>query len=305
MANPTEPKYKVKPSFIVVVFSSLFLGLALGNVIENKAPDMTNNLRTSTRQLQNDDVIGEYVIEWNLHLGGKDFLLESPFLTAGLKQSIKDYINNNLQCDDEMDNHDVSFHSVELLHDSNAKNQIRMGRSGSGKCKGSREKCKRGLKETISDAGKNSSLIKRTFSTKNDFCETIHHSTIFDSFQKFLVTASHFNYDVDVDVINDLKGSLSLKYDVTFKPAKGNGLDQIQEIDLDVTAVRDTVTVCNTPQCNSQRSTMIEIFNHFGLPFDHNRHECSHEGINCDQSDLVTYIWIGKKYLRRFINLPN
>ena len=84
------------------------------------------------------DVIGEYRVEWNLNLGGKDFLLESAFLKAGLERSIKNYINLVLECDSEINDASASFYSVNFA-EIEAPNLLKnRGRSGSGLCKGNR-----------------------------------------------------------------------------------------------------------------------------------------------------------------------
>ena len=107
--------------------------------------------------------------------------------------------------------------------------------------------------------------------------------------------AAFFNYDVDVDVVNDLEGNLNLQYDVTFQPANTNGLDQIKEVALDAKdPVQINPTCQDATQCLTQRGILREIFEYYDIAWDDNKHECLYEGINCNEQDLVTQIWMGK-----------
>ena len=84
------------------------------------------------RNLQDES--GEYEIQWTLSLKGEEYLLDSPFLKAGLELAIKDNINLELKCIAEEENDDEvsSFYDVEIEEDN-------------GKCKGK----KKGAKETL------------------------------------------------------------------------------------------------------------------------------------------------------------
>ena len=263
------------------------------------------------RALQTTNDTGEYVVEWDLNLGGKEFLLESPFLKAGLEQSIKDYINIDMECDSLIDAGSASFYNVEIMDIGEGKQWRNARIEGNGKCKGNPEKCQRTVNENAGDGDdapiddddffarkkKHFSMISRkkdSTLSKMDICEIFEGSTIFDIFEKILVTASSFNYDVDVDVINDLSGSLTLNYNVTFQPASTDGLDQINDVGLAAREPRAVSTQCLESQCITQRSVMRNIFDHFGIKFDESKHECLHQGVNCNSDDLVTHIWIGK-----------
>ena len=260
---------------------------------------------------------GQFLVGWTLSLGGKEFLLDSPFLKAGLEQSIKDYINLDIQCGDGINidsSTSVSFHSVEI---NNADTSDEIGKrrlrrvEGNGKCKGEPARCKRTLTGTadgiVNDIvddeddffeieSKRNHIFPKN-NKNNDLCEEFQRTSIFDLFQKVVVTASSFNYNVDVDVIADLQGSLDLTYNVTFQPATGDGLDQIDSVGMGVKDIVPINTQCSESQCITQRSVIRNIFDHFEMTFDENKHECLHQGLNCDPNDLVTHIWIGKKLL--------
>lgn len=246
----------------------------------------------SNRHRQNQEIDKAYEVTWNINLGGKEFLIESPFLKAGLEQSIKDYINQQIKCESDFNPDLSSFYSVEILVDPDTKNLKSNSISGKGKCKGNRTRCKRKVKTSISDAGKNTNLFNLSL-RKNDFCSEFRSKTIFDSFSQILITATHFNYNVDVDVTNNL-GDLQLNYNVTYVEAKGGGLDQIEDVDLDADDPREYISNCAESQCITQNLVMRNIFSYFEVPFDESTHECLFPGVNCNKDDMVTHIWMSK-----------
>ena len=287
---------------------------------------LQTNTNTTTDTL-ND---GQYLVEWSLNLGGKEFLLQSPFLKAGLEQSIKDYINLDIQCSDDADiasSTSVSFYSVEIndveTSDDIGKSGLRRI-EGNGKCKGDPGRCSRTVSDSTDDNAddidddddffgtdlserqpkrKYNSRIKNTITNKNndDLCQEFQGISIFDLFKNVLVTASSFNYNVDIDVIADLQGSLDLTYNVTFQPTAGDGLDQVDSVNMDAKEPVPIKTQCSESQCITQRSVIRNIFDHFEMVFDDNKHECLHQGINCDTNDLVTHIWIGKSFFSVYL----
>jgi len=253
------------------------------------------------RHLQNTNSSGEFIVEWDIDLGGKDFLLESDFLKAGLERSVKEFINNDIMCNEDLmdeleDSEGTSFFSVEINNDNGSNKLKRI--SGTGRCKGNRTRCKKKVKKSISDAGKANHTWNTTsltqISKKLDVCERFFGTSIFDLFRETLVTASFFNYNVDVELINDLSGSLDLQYNVEFTEASGNGLNEIQDIDFDAgEPIEKEATTCNS-QCLNQRKTMNDIFMYYDIPFEEGMHECLHKDINCNEDDLVTQVWLGK-----------
>ena len=266
--------------------------------------------------------------------GKESIIQSSSFLKAGLEQTIKEHINSELECDSDIDTRKTAFHSVSITNSEPMPDGKMLRIMGSSKCNGNKEKCRNKMKKVIRDADfidddddsndDNFSSIGGGASNDNDFlgkendeiiesehtsmmtnamgstlskmevCKKFKASRIFDVFKKILITASSFKYNVDVDVINDLSGKLSLTYNVTFKPAPATGLSQIKNIALDASEPRLISTQCLESHCTTQRSVMRNIFNHFGINFDETKHECLHRGVNCDLNDLVTHIWISK-----------
>ena len=109
----------------------------------SKAPKYFFSNRNANRQLQNTNSSGEYIVTWDVDLGGKDFLLESSFLKAGLERSVKEFINNDIMCDDELSDElgDSAFFSIEIKTKDELSKKGRV--SGNGKCKGNRTRCKK------------------------------------------------------------------------------------------------------------------------------------------------------------------
>ena len=245
---------------------------------------------------------GEFKVAWSLSLGGKDSLLESAFLNAAFAQSVKDYINNDILCSSNLAIKGAEFFGVEIANGSQKNTGKWMAVSGNGKCKGDVKKCKVPIKAKKQEEEDDDIFAKKSDKRSKssidihsrDFCDDFLKSTIFDSFEERLITASFFNYDVDVDVINDLKGSLDLKYDVSFEPAPSDGLDQVDDVDAVPDEPIAISPVCEESQCLTQRQILRRIFTYFNFPFDDSKHECLFQGINCDANDMVTHIWMGK-----------
>jgi len=238
------------------------------------------------------------MVTWSLSLGDQESLLESIYLKAGFEQSVKDFINNDIRCKGDANAKNASFLSVVFDDVSNTESGKRKAISGNGKCTWNKQACSKSLKknknaneELIAQLNASGALFRQA--DKADFCEDFLKETIFDSFQKMIIAASEFDYSIDVDVLPELKGALSLQYKVEFKPAAGVGLDNVNEVDLSSNDEPIEInTVCTDSQCSSQRDTMRGIFDYFEVPFNENKHECLNIGINCDADGLVTYIWL-------------
>lgn len=261
------------------------------------AHDKRNHIVRNSRK--NDE---QFSVKWALSLGGRESLLEeSAFLKAAFEQSVKDYINNDILCSDNLLFKGAEFFSVEILVDNDVDGGKKKAVSGNGSCKGDLSKCKKPLKvkkknqprEKVHDDQKTPKVVQIT-NFDEVSCEIFLRSTIFDAFKEKLLTASEFNYNVDVDVLNDLEGNIDLKYDVSFEPAKGDGLDQIDDVDMDANEPIAINPVCLDSQCSTQRDVIRNIFRHFNLEFDENKHECMIQGINCNEEDLIIHIWMGE-----------
>lgn len=54
------------------------------------------------------------------------------------------------------------------------------------------------------------------------------------------------------------------------------------------------ITFCTESQCSTQKEVMRNMFNYFGIPVEENKQECLYQGINCNEEDTVTHIWMGE-----------
>lgn len=306
MVNKNFSCCKSNQQWVKRVFCGLFL-ICFCSILIFPGDHLIRNNKTSfaqnSRKLQDTAAEGQFVVEWTLSLGGKEFLLESPFLKAGLEQSIKDFINNDIICSNPSGPGTSNFYGVEISSVLTVDSRIDMRRiEGNGKCKGDPTKCKRVIKDTAAKAAERKrrhleQQIGKTDDNKN-FCDDWKGTAIFDVFQKILVTASAFNYAIDVDVIADLEGALDLSYDVSFQPAPSDGLDQVESVDMESSEPIPVDTQCSESQCITQREIMRKLFVHFQMNFDDSKHECLHDGVNCNSDDLVKYIWIGKANIK-------
>ena len=238
----------------------------------------------------------QFLITWSLSLGGKEFLLQSAFLRAAFEQSIKDYINNDILCSDDLNVKGAEFFGIEIVDDSKGNQRKWMAVSGNGKCRGNVRKCKKPLKldDLEQDIDDGDDDMFKAKSNNDDFCENFLSLTIFDAFKERLLIASAFDYNVDVGVISDLQGSLDLKYDVSFEPAPSVGLNQVEKVNADPNEPVPISDICEESQCITQRQVIQRIYQHFDVVFDENKHECLFQGINCNTRDIITHIWMGE-----------
>ena len=178
-----------------------------------------------------------------------------------------------LESDPENDDH------LELMHTPG----FGRGRAR-GRCRESR--CKASRKKTISDAG-------RRLNANHHICDNFHSSTILQMVKKNVFSASFFNYNLDVNAI-DLLGDLDLEYSITFKEVNRDGLNTIDAISTTVEGdpLLEDHIICTTNQCTMQKKTMMELYQHFDVYENFNRHECSWQGVNCDDSNIVTQVWL-------------
>ena len=280
--------------FCILVVASFFYATRSKPYGLKNDSNKTNFEEKNKRILQSDDTNGEYLITWTINLKEQNSLLDSPYLKASFEQIMKDFINKEIKCEGELEDSSTSFYSFEIIDGSRTKkDKIKI--AGSGKCKGRAKRCRRNIKETVSDAGRSPNIFDISNNTKprNNFCETFGQTSLFDSFKYITTTASFFNYNVDVGVIEDILGNLELDYNVEFVSSVGDGLDQIKEVIFDEEDVVEVSTTCVEPECSIQKSVMEQILSYFNVPLIENQHECVYEGVNCDQNDKVINIWIG------------
>ena len=255
---------------------------------------LTEEAAALARNAQTSNQTGEFVLEWGVNLGQQDSVLETPFLKAGLEQSIKDYLNLQLKCGsaNKMTGHS-SFHSLSV-DKTDSTTQKKSVLSGIGRCLGNRSECSRRLAATAAE--KSDSKIPPTESNKlKDLCDDLNNSTLFEMFDRIFVSGLFFSYNADIQAERkQLEESLDLDFNVTFVPAKADGLDSVEEVELTLQRIEPTSTECEEAQCTTQKNTILSILRHFGIDHDEAQHECEFIGINCNDNDLIKYFWIRK-----------
>ena len=255
---------------------------------------LTKEAAALAQNVQTLNQTGEFVLEWGVNLGQQDSVLETPFLKAGLEQSIKDYLNLQLKCGNanKLTGH-TSFHalSVDKTDSTTQKTSVL---SGIGRCLGNRSECSRRFAATAAE--KSDSKIPPTESNKlKDLCDDLNNSTLFEMFDRIFVSGLFFSYNADIQAERkQLEESLDLDFNVTFVPAKADGLDSVEEVELTLQRIEPTSTECEEAQCTTQKNTILSILRHFGIDHDEAQHECEFIGINCNDIDLIKYFWIRK-----------
>lgn len=247
------------------------------------------------RKAQELQAKGNYEINWAVSLGNQDSVLNSEYLKAGLEQSIKDYINLALKCKNNKANAGSAFHSISIdkMESISKKTTVI---AGVGRCNGDRETCKQSLDENAALAKIKSSHPDVSTKSK-DLCEQFEASTLFERFEKIFVSGLFFDSKADIEAMKDeLERTLDLNYNYTFAPTKSDGLDVVRRVQLDVENITESNNDCAGSQCETQSSTMSQLFNHFGIEVDGNEHECKATGVNCDENGLVKYLFIGEMF---------
>ena len=258
----------------------------------NASPDNENPHPIEGKAFSSNEE-GQFTIHWNVNIGDKASLLETSYLKVGLEQSIKDFINLKIMCDPTKRNVKTAFRSLSIRKISTftGKQQIL---SGSGKCNGDPDTCKKSLQEKDSKLKKTRS-IEKTSIQKSSPCENFETTTLFDLFDEIFVDGLFFNYNVDLeDQKNELKDSLELDFNVSFLPTKSASLEPIEEVDLSFKRMVNATSNCSKPQCKVQKEIVFELFRYFGVEVDESLHECEHNNIMCHEDDLVKYIRIGE-----------
>ena len=251
------------------------------------------NLRSEQhRALETEDEGGAFKAILDIDLkGNEDVLKDSDYLIASFEQIVKDYINNDIKCENESEETSTAYTSMKINFSETNKKKLAI--AGSGKCLGRRRKCFRLIKQTKPER-LNTFNLNSINQRKDLFCENFRESTIFALFQDVIVTASFYkNYFIDIDILRDTAENVDLKYEVSFEQVDDNALGELNNIRLDLGSLEETDTICDDV-CTQQKETMREIFSHFDVQIVENQHECAYEGINCNDDERVTQIWMGR-----------
>ena len=236
---------------------------------------------------------GDFAIQWNLNIGNQSDLLDSPFLKAGLEQSIKDFINLQLLCKPKKHNAHATFRSLSIrkIATTTGKKQIL---SGIGKCNGNLNACRENL-QVENSVNRKKNQIQKTLNKKNDPCMNFEEITIFDFFEEVFISGISFSSNVELESKKqELKDALKLDFNVSFVQEKSDSLESVETVDMSVTGIRESPPECSSEQCENQKNVILGLFKNFDDELDDKKHECDHSKIMCDADYLVKYIRISE-----------
>ena len=303
----------------LIVFGSLLLTYLSHKRFATVVDDKDDKGHLESRVLQEDSENADYQVTLEVNIKPqqlRDVVLQSSYLQAGLEQSVKDFINGDFSCNEETDapyyySLDIFGKDVAIARRLQASSNNTCGLTeeeisqglvcasvvktcglsdediaagleclpSPGKCRGSRKKCKERVETRFADTRKNDLI-----------CE----ATIEDLFKEKLITLSEFEFTITPEVLEDLDGAFDLTYEVDFVPTS-TGLEGVADgFNVNANEPEKVKTTCTEAFCLTQRKTFEGIYVNYGLSVDPDRHECAHQGINCNENNLITYMWLGK-----------
>jgi len=233
-------------------------------------------------------------------------LTTSAFFRAALEQTLKDYVNRAPECIDRSSNKDdldlVSYTSFALdlapqllskmegKKDVNKKSCVLLGSNWGNlgnitcyievktKCRGPREECKRQFNERLLD----NNIEEK--SNKTESQKGLCDLGLNDLLRKKLTLFPIFTYNV-------LESESFFDFD--FQQSK-EALSNTKDIAAENNDTRTKDIECLN-QCLAQHETLQNIYSDFGEDFFYvGNHECDHKGINCNEDNLVTSIWMSE-----------
>ena len=260
------------------------------------------------RILQENNPNDEHEMIATVYLTEENFrlLLNSAFFRAALEQCLKDYVNISPDCIDRSINKDdldlVKYTSfaldlvpqlltnIEEKKDVNNTSCILLGSNWGNleditcyvelktKCHGRSEACKKKFNERFLDNNIVLGKINKTGSQESSCDQSFN-----DLLQEKMTFLPVFDYDV-------LESSFSFQFDFQQSGDRLSGAE--------IKAENNNTLSKDIPclnQCQAQHQALQDIFSDFGKDFFYDgNHECDHKGINCNQENLVTSIWLGE-----------
>ena len=265
---------------------------------------------SAKRSLQEKQKVeAEYDVPLQIVLGGGDEILEliakTPFLKAGLEQSIKDFLNQ--ECPEFSDI--TSYYRIDLEIPKKATNRRLQVENTSNscvlpdtmsktvdnancylnvhsKCRGKRNECQDRVSGLFSDTLR---IISSEEGMKTDHCI----SNPLEFFDERKLALATFKY-MPADTLGD---SVDVDFSFSFEPGTINLKEKIGNISAEALDPVESETDCTKTSCTDQRQILKDIYNDFGLDLNEDTHECEHLGINCDGENRITHIWLGKMTL--------
>ena len=277
----------------------LFFLCALTSCFNQVATDETRYSQSGIETcelLGNEDDSGTFQFKLDINVRGKEKeLIGNDYLKVSFEQIVKDYINNYIKCENESKGTSTTFTSMKI--DESITSKTKLAIAGSGKCIGRRKNCFKFIKQTKpKKQGRLKSINSNSTNNGKDLvCENFRESEIFESFKNVTISASFYNYFVDVKIVRDTVENLDLNLIERYEGVDDNALGDIDDVGVsyDCDTVKKRDTICDD-ECTQQKETMLEIFSHFNIPIVEDQHVCAYEGINCNDDERVTQIWMGK-----------
>jgi len=260
---------------------------------------------STERILQDKNSNDEYGMTVKVFLTIDNFRLifTSPYFRQALEQTLKDYVNGDPQCIDGSNSKndlepssfttfDIDFTSQLLANEegkkfANNSDCVLLGSNWGGleditcyveiktKCRGPREECKKKFNDRLIDNNIVQEKNNKTGSKKSvcDINDLLREKASLSSIFKFGITESEQNLTFDFQ-----QSSSSLSGIGNVKAG-----DDLAEID---------VIKCH--QCEVQPEILQEFYQNFGVDFYYVEQECQHQGINCNEENMATQIWLSK-----------
>jgi len=295
-------------------------------------PFPSHSIKSSAQNrtlLEDNNLIAQYDVLVKVFLDAQDgqLLLQNHLLKSGFEQSLKDFFNPDPDCFNEPDL--PSYRSIDIdvmnqpredlsnknginttscvLLNSNLENtnNIQCYIVVKSKCSGKRKECAERINGRFLDNLKSETSKENV--TKKDSCG----STLSDLLADRSFSSATFNFEVD-----DSSPGFSFNFEVDdfafdpedpmfsfdpkdpmfafdFKPSD-ESLSGAKDIKAEENNDRSKDVSC-LDQCQAQHQALQEIYDDFGEDFFYyGDHECDHKGLNCNDDDLVTHIWISE-----------
>lgn len=302
------------PSKSIHIFTSLVVAALLWLNIS----DDNRVFDSAQRDLQGNDpeAEAEYDVPLRIFLDGGDDLLEliakTPFLKAGLDQSVKDFLNQGCSVDSDIPSYyrvdldipkkatsrRLQFNSANntcVLLNTNLENaqNINCYVTVKSKCKGKRNECRERVNERFLDNLK-------TNSSKEGIDSEACFSNPLEFFNKRKLALATFEYSVG-SIADPLDETIEFDFKIGFDQGSINLRDEVGSVSAEAGNPIKSDTDCTITGCPDQRNILQDIYKNFGLELNDQLHECEHPGINCNEINSITHIWLGKTFLHERI----
>jgi len=282
-------------ALVVVLMTSFYHHSFPSHSIKNSAQNRT--------LLEDNNLIGQYDVLVTVVLSAQDgqLLLRNHLLKSGFEQTLKDFFNPDPDCfngpdlpsyrgididlmnqprEDKTNKNGINKTSCVLLN-SNLENtnNIQCYIIVKSKCSGKRNECSERVNGRFLDNLK--SETSKDNITKKGSCGT----TLSQMLAGRRFSSAIFNFEVG--------DSSPHQFLFDFK-SSDESLSGAEDIQAEDDNERSKDVAC-FDQCQAQHQALQDVYSDFGEDFFYyGDHECDHKGLNCNDDDLVTHIWISE-----------